>query len=247
MKRFEGKVALVTGASRGIGAAIARRMAAEGAMVLAAARTKGALEELVAEIAAAGGKASALILDMADPASIAEAVKAALAAHGQIDVLVNNAGITEDNLILRLSKESWDRVIATNLTGVFLLTQAVVKSMVRKRHGRIVNVTSIVGLMGNPGQANYAASKAGLVGLTKTVARELASRNITCNAVAPGFIETAMTDRMTDEVKAKLSGEIPLERLGTADDVAAAVAYLASDEAAYVTGHVLNVSGGLLM
>jgi 3-oxoacyl-[acyl-carrier protein] reductase len=247
MKRFDGKVALVTGASRGIGTAIARRLAAEGATVLAAARTSEALEKVVAEAAAAGGKASAVRVDVADPESIAEAVKSALAAHGQIDVLVNNAGVTEDNLILRMTKEAWDRVIATNLTGVFLLTQAVVKSMVRKRYGRIVNVTSVVGLMGNPGQANYAASKAGLVGLTKTVARELASRNITCNAVAPGFVATAMTDRMTDEARAKIASEIPLERLGTADDVAAAVAYLASDEAAYVTGHVLNVSGGLLM
>jgi 3-oxoacyl-[acyl-carrier protein] reductase len=247
MKRFEGKVALVTGASRGIGAAIAKRLAAEGATVLAAARSAEALEKVVAEAVAAGGRASAVLLDLADPASIAETVKAALAAHGQIDVLVNNAGVTEDNLILRMTKEAWDRVIATNLTGVFLLTQAVVKSMVRKRYGRIVNVTSVVGLMGNPGQANYAASKAGLVGLTKTVARELASRNITCNAVAPGFIATAMTDRMTDEARAKIASEIPFERLGTPDDVAAAVAYLASDEAGYVTGHVLNVSGGLLM
>ena len=247
MKRFEGKVALVTGASRGIGAAIAKRLASEGATVLAAARSADALEKVVAEAAAAGGKASAVLLDMADPASIAEAVKSALAAHGQIDVLVNNAGVTEDNLILRMTKEAWDRVLATNLTGVFLLTQAVVKSMVRKRYGRIVNVTSVVGLMGNPGQANYAASKAGLVGLTKTVARELASRNITCNAVAPGFVATAMTDGMTDEARAKIASEIPLERLGAAEDVAAAVAYLASDEAAYVTGHVLNVSGGLLM
>ena len=174
-------------------------------------------------------------------------MKSALAAHGEIHVLVNNAGVTEDNLILRMSREAWDRVLATNLTGVFLLTQAVVKGMVRKRYGRIVNVTSVVGLMGNAGQANYAASKAGLVGLTKSVARELASRNITCNAVAPGFIATAMTDKMTDEAKSKMTGQIPLERLGAPDDVAAAVAYLASEDAAYVTGTVVNVSGGLYM
>ena len=164
-----------------------------------------------------------------------------------MDVLVNNAGVTEDNLLLRMSKETWDRVIATNLTGAFLLTQTVVKAMLRKRYGRIVNVTSIVGLMGNAGQANYSASKAGLVGLTKSVARELGSRNITCNAVAPGFIATAMTEKMTDAARESLSGQIPLGRLGSPDDVAAAVAFLASDDASYVTGTVLNVSGGLYM
>ena len=247
MKRFEGKVALVTGASRGIGEAIARRLAGEGATVIAAARSAEALEKVAASIRSSGGKAEACALDLAEPASIESGVKTSLAAHGQIDVLVNNAGVTEDNLILRMSREAWDRVLATNLTGVFLLTQAVVKSMVRKRYGRIVNVTSVVGLMGNAGQANYAASKAGLVGLTKSVARELASRNVTCNAVAPGFIATAMTEKMTEEAKASLTGRIPLDRLGAADDVAAAVAYLASDEASYVTGHVLNVSGGLYM
>ncbi len=247
MKRFDGKVALVTGASRGIGEAIARRLGAEGATVVAAARTVEALEKVVSGIAAAGGKASALPLDLADAGSIENGMKSVLAAHGQIDVLVNNAGVTEDNLVLRMSKDAWDRVLATNLTGVFLLTQAAVKAMLRKRSGRIVNITSVVGLMGNAGQVNYAASKAGLVGLTKSVARELASRNITCNAVAPGFIETAMSERMTEAARESLSGQIPLGRLGTPDDVAAAVAWLASDEAAYVTGTVLNVSGGLYM
>ena len=247
MKRFEGRVALVTGASRGIGEAIAKRLGAEGATVLAAARSADALARVVGEIEAAGGRASAVALDLADSASIDSAVKGALAAHGEIGVLVNNAGVTEDNLVLRMNRESWDRVLATNLTGVFLLTQAVVKSMVRKRYGRIVNVTSVVGLMGNAGQANYAASKAGLVGLTKSVARELASRNITCNAVAPGFIATAMTEKMTDAARQALSAQIPLERLGAPDDVAAAVAFLASDEASYVTGTVVNVSGGLYM
>ncbi len=247
MNRFEGKIALVTGASRGIGEAIARRLASEGAHVLAAARSVDALERVVAEIAASGGKASALALDLADAASIDAAVKSALAAHGEIPVLVNNAGVAEDNLILRMGKDAWDRVLATNLTGVFLLTQAVIKGMVRKRYGRIVNVTSVVGLMGNAGQANYAASKAGLVGLTMSVARELASRNITCNAVAPGFIATAMTDRMTDAARETMAGQIPLGRLGAPDDVAAAAAFLASDEASYITGTVVNVSGGLYM
>jgi 3-oxoacyl-[acyl-carrier protein] reductase len=247
MKRLDGRIALVTGASRGIGEAIAKRLASEGATVLAAARSAEALANVVSGIEKAGGRASALALDLADPGSIESAVKTALAAHGEIHVLVNNAGVTEDNLMLRMSREAWDRVLGTNLTGVFLLTQAVVKGMVRKRFGRIVNVTSVVGLMGNAGQVNYAASKAGLVGLTKSVARELASRNITCNAVAPGFIATAMTDKMTEEAKAKMTGQIPLERLGTPEDVAAAVAYLASEEASYVTGTVINVSGGLYM
>lgn len=246
MKRFEGRTALVTGASRGIGEAIARRLADEGAFVVAAARTASDLERVVADIAAAGGRARALPLDLSDPASIEAAAKAVLA-DAPVDVLVNNAGVTDDNLVLRMSKEAWDRVIGTNLTGVFLLTQAIVKSMVRKRYGRIVNVTSVVGMMGNAGQANYAASKAGLIGLTKSVARELASRNVTCNAVAPGFIATAMTDKMTDDARQTLSGQIPLGRLGVPADVASAVAYLASEDAAYVTGHVLNVSGGLLM
>jgi len=245
--RFENRVALVTGASRGIGEAIARRLAAEGATVLAAARSTPSLDRVVGEISSAGGAARAVALDVSETASIDAAVKSALEQHGQIDVLVNNAGIAEDNLILRMSREAWDRVLATNLTGAFLLTQAVVKGMVRRRYGRIVNVTSVVGLMGNAGQANYASAKAGLIGLTKSIARELGSRNVTCNAVAPGFITTAMTDRMTAEARETLSAQIPLQRLGSPEDVASAVAYLASEEAGYVTGTVLNVSGGLYM
>ncbi|HEX9689920.1 MAG TPA: 3-oxoacyl-[acyl-carrier-protein] reductase [Thermoanaerobaculia bacterium] len=247
MNRFEGRVALVTGASRGIGEAIARRLASEGAVLLAASRSAPALERVVAEISSAGGRARVIALDVSDPSSIEAAMKSALEEHGQIDVLVNNAGIAEDNLILRMSREAWDRVLLTNLTGAFLLIQAVVKGMVRRRYGRIVNVTSVVGLMGNAGQANYAAAKAGLVGLTRSVARELGSRNITCNAVAPGFIATAMTDRMTEQARESLSSQIPVQRLGRPEDVASAVAFLASEEAGYVTGVVLNVSGGLYM
>jgi 3-oxoacyl-[acyl-carrier protein] reductase len=247
MNRFEGRVALVTGASRGIGEAIARRLASEGAILLAASRSAPALERVVAEISSAGGRARVIALDVSDPSSIEAAMKSALEEHGQIDVLVNNAGIAEDNLILRMSREAWDRVLLTNLTGAFLLIQAVVKGMVRRRYGRIVNVTSVVGLMGNAGQANYAAAKAGLVGLTRSVARELGSRNITCNAVAPGFIATAMTDRMTEQARESLSSQIPVQRLGRPEDVASAVAFLASEEAGYVTGVVLNVSGGLYM
>ncbi|HEV8232570.1 MAG TPA: 3-oxoacyl-[acyl-carrier-protein] reductase [Thermoanaerobaculia bacterium] len=247
MNRFEGRVALVTGASRGIGEAIARRLASEGATLLAAARSTSALDRVVSDISAAGGRARVIALDVSDPTSIDAAMKSALEEHGQIDVLVNNAGISEDNLILRMSREAWDRVLSTNLTGAFLLTQAAVKGMVRRRYGRIVNVTSVVGLMGNAGQANYAAAKAGLIGLTRSVARELGSRNITCNAVAPGFIATAMTDRMSEQARESLSGQIPLQRLGHPEDVSTAVAFLASEEAGYITGAVLNVSGGLYM
>jgi 3-oxoacyl-[acyl-carrier protein] reductase len=245
--RLKGKIALVTGASQGIGEAIAARFAREGAMTICAARSAEKLSALVGRIAAEGGSAEALTLDVSSSESIAAGMKSLLEKHGRLDLLVNNAGITEDNLILRMSKDSWDRVLATNLTGAFLLSQAAVKAMVRNRFGRIVNVTSVVGLMGNAGQANYASAKAGLVGLTKSIAREVGSRNITVNAVAPGYIATAMTEKMTEAVREALSSQIPLQRLGTPDDIAAAVAFLASEEAAYITGHVLNVSGGLYM
>jgi len=245
--RLKGKIALVTGASQGIGESIARRFAAEGAVVLCAARSADKLAALVASIESAGGKARAVPLDVADSASVAAAMKGIADGEGRLDVLVNNAGITEDNLILRMTRESWDRVINTNVTGAFLLSQAAIKMMIRQRSGRIVNITSVVGLMGNAGQANYAAAKAALVGLTKSLAREVGSRQVTVNAIAPGFIATAMTDKMTDTAKEGLTSQIPLQRLGSGDDVAGAAVYLASDDAAYVTGHVLNVSGGLYM
>ena len=245
--RLKGKIALVTGASQGIGESIARRFASEGAVVLCAARSADKLATLVASIESAGGKARAIPLDVADSASIAAAMKGIAEGEGRLDVLVNNAGITEDNLILRMTRESWDRVINTNVTGAFLLSQAAIKMMIRQRSGRIVNITSVVGLMGNAGQANYAAAKAALVGLTKSLAREVGSRQVTVNAIAPGFIATAMTDRMTDMAKEALTSQIPLQRLGSGDDVAGAAVYLASDDAAYVTGHVVNVSGGLYM
>ena len=243
---LSGKIALVTGGSQGIGEAIAKRLAAAGAHVVVAARNEAKARSVAEAIGASGGSAEPLALDVADPASVAAGFKAVVEKHGKLDVLVNNAGITDDGLILRMPKEAWDRVIATDLTGVFLAAQEAAKTMIRKKvAGRIVNITSVVGLMGNPGQTNYAAAKAGVVGFTKALAREIGSRGITVNAVAPGYIETSMTDAMTDEAKKALVGQIVLGRLGTAADVAGAVLWLASDDAAYVTGTCLNVSGGL--
>jgi len=243
---LEGKVALVTGGSQGIGAEIARTLAAAGAHVVVAARNAEKASTVVARIVAEGGKAEAMSLDVSDPVSVQAAFKAIGAVHGKLDVLVNNAGITEDGLLLRMSKESWDRVLATDLTGVFLVAQEATKLMMKKRvAGRIVNITSVVGLMGNPGQTNYAAAKAGVVGFTMALAREIGSRGITVNAVAPGYVESEMTARLTQEQREALSRQIVLGRLGTGADVAAAVLYLASDGAAYVTGTCLNVSGGL--
>jgi len=243
---LEGKVALVTGGSQGIGAAIAQSLGAAGAHVVVAARTEAKAAEVAASIAAAGGSAEALRLDIADAASVSEAMKTLGAKHGRLDVLVNNAGITADGLILRMPKDAWDRVISTDLTGVFLVSQEAVKLMIKKRvPGRIISITSVVGLMGNAGQTNYAAAKAGVVGFTKALAREIGSRGITVNAVAPGYIATAMTDALNEEQKTKLESEIVLGRLGSVDDVAGAVLFLASDAASYITGTCLNVSGGL--
>jgi 3-oxoacyl-[acyl-carrier protein] reductase len=245
--RLDGKVALVTGASRGIGRAIAQRLAAEGASVVLGARDQGKLQEVVAAILALGGKAEALALDVARAESVAAGFETLLAAHGRLDHLVNNAGITRDTLLLRMKLEQWSEVLDTNLTGAFLCTQAALKPMLKQRAGRIVNITSVVGLTGNAGQANYAASKAGLIGFTKAVAREVASRNITVNAVAPGFIETDMTAAMTDKAKQEMAAAIPLGRVGSPEDVAGAVSFLVSDAAAYVTGQVLAVDGGFRM
>ncbi len=245
MFRLEGKTALVTGASQGIGAAVARTLAQRGCRVVLAARSADKLAALADEIAAAGGAAHVLALDLAASAAIPERLKTLPAEWSAIDILVNNAGITADNLLLRMSLEQWEDVLRTNLTGTFVVTRELAKGMLRRRAGRIISISSVVGLMGNAGQANYAAAKAGLIGFSKSLARELGSRGITVNVVAPGYIETAMTAALSAEVREDLFRQIPLERLGSVGDIAAAVLYLASGEAGYVTGHVLNVSGGL--
>lgn len=242
-----GRVALVTGASQGIGRTCALKLAQAGATVAVAARNQEKLDELVREITTGGGKATAFALDVGDEEQVKATFKTALGQLGKIDILVNNAGITRDQLVMRMKRADWDSVLNTNLTSAYLCTQQVMSSMLKQRWGRIINITSIFGQMGQAGQANYAASKAGLIGLTMAIAREVGSRNITCNAVAPGFIETAMTSGLSDDFKQNALKMIPLARLGTSEDVASAVAFLASDEAAYITGHVLNVNGGMLM
>jgi 3-oxoacyl-[acyl-carrier protein] reductase len=247
MFSLKDKVALVTGGSQGIGRATALALAEAGARVAAAARNAEKLSSVVAEIAAAGGEALAVPMDVADAEQIKSGFKAAMEKFGRLDILVNNAGVTRDTLALRMKQEDWDAVLRTNLTGAHLCIQQALGPMLRQRAGRIINVTSVVARMGNAGQANYIASKAGLIGLTKAIAAEVASRNITVNAVAPGFIASPMTDPLPDSVKEVLKARIALGRLGTDRDVAAAIVFLASDEAAYITGHVLDVNGGMYM
>ena len=246
MLDLTGRVAIVTGASRGIGRGIATLLASHGAHVVAAARGENAAGT-ASEIRSAGGKADSVPLEVTDAPSIEAMVAGVLDRHGRIDILVNNAGITRDQLMLRMKRDDWDQVIATNLTSAFAVVQAALKPMIKQRGGRIISISSVVGQSGNAGQANYAASKAGLIGFSKAVAREVASRNITVNVVAPGLIETDMTKAITDKAQHDWTAQIPLGRLGTTADVAAAVCFLASDEASYITGQVLAVNGGMYM
>jgi len=241
------RIALVTGASQGIGRACALQLARQGAVVAVAARNGAKLAEVVAEIESAGGQAAAFALDVSDEASIHTASKAILARFGKVEILVNNAGITRDGLMLRMKKADWDEVLGTNLTGTFLLTQAVLSPMLKNRWGRIINISSVVGRTGQAGQVNYAASKAGIIGLTRSIAREVASRGITANAVAPGYIETPMTSVLDEKLRGGMIEQIPLKRAGTDFEIAHAVAFLASEEAGYITGHVLDVNGGMFM
>jgi 3-oxoacyl-[acyl-carrier protein] reductase len=244
---LQGRVTLVTGASRGIGRAAALAIAERGSDLVLAARGRDALEAVAAECATRGVRARTVVLDLADPASVRAGVEQANAAFGRVDHLVNNAGVTGDALLLRMKREEWDRVLQVNLGGAFEITRSVLHAMVRARYGRIVNVSSIVGLMGNPGQANYCAAKAGLIGFTKALAREVASRQVTVNAVAPGLIDTEMTRALPEEARRRMADHIPLGRLGAPEDVAAGIVFLLGPGAAYVTGEVLNISGGLYM
>jgi 3-oxoacyl-[acyl-carrier protein] reductase len=249
MFSLEGKTALITGASQGIGEVIARQLASQGAFAVCASlpSTEGDLRQVVAAIQAEGGKAEYVLLDMRDGDSIRAAVNGVVERHGALHILVNNAGITKDKLMIQMKEEEFDLVLDINLKGAWLATQAAAKAMMKQRWGRIINIASVVGQMGNAGQSNYVASKAGLIGLTKTVAREFGGRNITCNAVAPGYIATAMTEGLSDEVKAEFNRQIPLGRMGAPADVANAVSFLATDEAGYITGQTLAVNGGMLM
>ena len=246
--RFENQVAVVTGSGRGIGHAIAVRLASEGARVASVSRTEANAQKTADEInAARADAAKAYAVDVADHAAVQSAAAQILQDFGRVDILVNNAGVTRDGLSMRMSLDDWDTVVNTNLKGAFVFTQALLRPMIKQRSGRIINISSIAGLTGNAGQANYSASKAGLIGLTKTLARELASRGITVNAVAPGLIETDMTTVLSDEVRQAILQKVPLGKLGEPDDIAGAVAYLASGEAKYITGQVLTVDGGMVM
>ena len=246
MGQYDGKVAIVTGASRGIGRAIAERLAAGGATVVCVARGTNA-DVTAAAITDAGGKAFAHAADVTDSDAVVTLIKETLETHGTLDILVSNAGITRDQLMLRMKRSDWDEVIATNLTATFTLCQAALKPMIRQRSGRIIAISSVVGQMGNAGQANYAASKAGLIGFCKALAREVASRQVTVNVVAPGLVETDMTRTIAGSAKVDWAAQIPLGRMGTPADIAAAVGFLASDEASYITGQVLAVNGGMYM
>jgi 3-oxoacyl-[acyl-carrier protein] reductase len=241
------KIAVITGASRGIGRSIALALAAQGATIVAVDMEQISTDAIVKELLAVGGKALAVVGNVTVPEDVERMIDAATEAFGRVDILVNNAGITRDGLLMRMKDEDWDAVLNVNLKGAFLCTRAVFKVMSKQRYGRIINIASVVGQMGNAGQANYCASKAGLIGLTKSNAREMAKRNITVNAVAPGFIATAMTDALPEKVRADLTAQIPLERLGTADDISNAVVFLASEASGYITGHVLSVNGGMYM
>ncbi len=246
-RELSGRVSLVTGASSGIGKAAALLLAARGSDLVVTARRSHDLELVAGACEAQGVRARAIPMDVADPESVAAGVAQALQVFGRIDHLVNNAGVAADGLLLRMRRRDWDRVIQVNLTGAYEVTRATLPAMIKARHGRIVNISSVVGLMGNPGQANYCAAKAGLVGFTKSLAREVASRGITVNAVAPGFIDTDMTRRMGQEARARMAELIPLQRLGTPEDVAAGIAFLIGPGGAYITGEVMNISGGLYM
>jgi 3-oxoacyl-[acyl-carrier protein] reductase len=244
---FNDKVAVVTGSSRGIGKAIATYFAQEGATVVISGRSQASIDSVVKEITAASGKAIAIAADVAVVEDASNLIKKTIEEFGKIDILINNAGITRDNLLLRMSEEEWDAVLNTNLKGAFNCIKACAKPMMRKRSGSIINITSVIGQIGNPGQVNYSASKAGMIGLTKSVAKELSSRNIRVNAIAPGFIETDMTDELDDNTKQELLKSIPLAKLGSADDVANLVLFLASEKAKYITGQVVNVDGGMVI